>query len=116
MIGTRNEHAFRLLSQVCQGVSQDAEPVSIIRTSDSSSSELGKLMCNAMLAQRISAINSITALCEQTSGCDIREVKAIVASESRIGGQYLQCSLGFGGSCFEKDLQSLIYILSSQGH
>jgi UDPglucose 6-dehydrogenase len=78
--------------------------VPIIRTNDTGSSELGKLMCNAMLAQRISAINSVTALCEQTAGCDIRDVKEILSSDSRIGSKYLQCSPGFGGSCFEKDL------------
>ena len=72
-------------------------------------------MCNAMLAQRVSAINSMTALCEQTPGCDVQEVRAILQSDQRIGSQYLQCSLGFGGSCFEKDLQSLIYILHSNG-
>ena len=72
-------------------------------------------MCNAMLAQRISAINSITALCEETPGCDVQDVKAILQSDKRIGSQYLQCSLGFGGSCFEKDLQSFIYILGSNG-
>jgi UDPglucose 6-dehydrogenase len=53
----------------------------------------------------------MTELCEVTSGCDINEVKAIIASDSRIGSKFLQCSAGFGGSCFDKDLQSLVYIL-----
>lgn len=57
-------------------------------------------------------MNSITALCEQ-SGCDVQDIKRIIESDSRIGNKYLQCSLGFGGSCFEKDIQSLVYILAS---
>ena len=85
----------------------------MIRTHDTGSSELGKLMSNAMLAQRISSMNSVTELCETTPGRDVSSVKAIVQADDRIGGKYLQCSLGFGGSCFEKDLQSLIYILHS---
>ena len=71
-------------------------------------------MSNAMLAQRVSSINSITGLCEQTAA-DIKDVKQIVAADSRVGSKYLQCSLGFGGSCFDKDLLSLIYILASCG-
>jgi len=87
----------------------------VIRTEDTGSIELGKLMSNAMLAQRVSSINSMTALCELTGGCSIQEVKQIISSDNRIGSKYLQCSLGFGGSCFEKDLQSLVYILNSKG-
>mmetsp|Transcript_28196 Transcript_28196/g.20396 ORF Transcript_28196/g.20396 Transcript_28196/m.20396 type:complete len:166 (+) Transcript_28196:198-695(+) len=77
------------------------------------SSELGKLMSNAMLAQRISSINSITALCEKEQAASVKEVKSIISEDARIGDSFLQCSIGFGGSCFEKDLQSLIYILDS---
>jgi UDPglucose 6-dehydrogenase len=73
---------------------------------------MGKLLSNAMLAQRISSINSMTGLCEKT-GASISEVKGIIGSDSRIGSQFLQCSIGFGGSCFEKDLESLVYILDS---
>ena len=65
-----------------------------------------------MLAQRISSINSLTELCEK-SGASIEEVKSIIGSDSRIGTQFLQCSVGFGGSCFEKDIESLVYILES---
>ena len=68
-----------------------------------------------MLAQRVSSINSLTELCEFTPGCDISSVKSIVQADDRIGSKYLQCSLGFGGSCFDKDLKSLIYILHSNG-
>ena len=66
---------------------QDGE-IKVVRTHDTGSSELGKLLCNAMLAQRISSINSITALCEQ-SGCNVQDVKRIVESDSRIGNKYL---------------------------
>jgi len=72
-------------------------------------------MSNAMLAQRVSSINSLTELCEKEQGANIQEVKAIIAADDRIGSKYLQCSLGFGGSCFEKDLLSLIYIFESKG-
>lgn len=66
-----------------------------------------------MLAQRVSSINSITEICENTQGCDIKDVRDIIASDSRIGDKFLQCSIGFGGSCFDKDLASLAYILYS---
>ena len=72
-------------------------------------------MSNAMLAQRVSSINSLTELCEMTQGASIQEVKEIIAADDRIGSKYLQCSLGFGGSCFDKDLMSLVYILKSNG-
>ena len=79
------------------------------------SAELGKLMSNAMLAQRISSINSITALTEKTADCEVGDVQAIVSSDSRIGSKYLSPSPGFGGSCFDKDLLSLIHILDCNG-
>jgi UDPglucose 6-dehydrogenase len=113
VIGTQNDFAFKIINRLVQGKSEEPDDIKVIRTHDTSSSELGKLICNAMLAQRISSINSITQLCETTPGCDISEVRRIVESDSRIGSKYLQCSLGFGGSCFEKDIQSLIYILAS---
>lgn len=108
VIGTKNETAFKIIARL-------VPDVKIIRTHDTGSSELGKLLCNAMLAQRVSSMNAITELCEQTPGCDISDVRQIVESDSRIGSKYLQCSLGFGGSCFEKDIQSLVYILASNG-
>jgi UDPglucose 6-dehydrogenase len=74
---------------------------------------MGKLMANAMLAQRISSINSLTSLTEKLEDCDISDVKAIIQSDSRIGAKYLQPGPGFGGSCFDKDLLSLIHILDS---
>ncbi|KAF2753410.1 nucleotide sugar dehydrogenase [Pseudovirgaria hyperparasitica] len=76
------------------------------------SSELAKLAANAMLAQRISSINSISAICEQT-GADVHEVAKAMGMDPRIGSQFLKAGLGFGGSCFRKDIGSLVYLARS---
>jgi len=76
------------------------------------SSELSKLVANAFLAQRISSINSMTPLCELT-GARIDEIAYAVGTDSRIGGKFLQASVGFGGSCFKKDILNLVYICRS---
>ena len=73
------------------------------------SSELAKLTANAFLAQRISSINSIAAICEVT-GADIREVSRAIGSDSRIGSKFLDSGPGFGGSCFKKDILNLVYL------
>ncbi len=73
------------------------------------SSELSKLTSNAFLAQRVSSINAISALCEKT-GADINEVSSVVGSDSRIGNKFLASSPGFGGSCFKKDILNLVYL------
>ncbi len=73
------------------------------------SSELSKLTANAFLAQRISSINSISALCEAT-GADVDQVARAIGTDSRIGSRFLKSSVGYGGSCFQKDLLNLIYI------
>lgn len=73
------------------------------------SSELSKLVANAFLAQRISSINSISALCEAT-GADIDEVANAIGKDSRIGPKFLKASVGFGGSCFQKDILNLVYL------
>lgn len=78
------------------------------------SSELSKLFANAMLAQRISSINSITALCEKT-GADISEVSHAIGMDQRIGPHFLQASVGFGGSCFRKDILHLAYLCETYG-
>ncbi|RAL65817.1 hypothetical protein DID88_005480 [Monilinia fructigena] len=85
----------------------------IIHTS-TSSSELAKLVSNAMLAQRISSINSISAICECV-GADIEEVSEAVGMDRRIGDKYLKAGIGFGGSCFGKDIRNLIYLAESLG-
>jgi len=73
------------------------------------SSELSKLTANAFLAQRISSINSISALCERTEA-DVDEVAYAIGTDSRIGPRFLKASVGFGGSCFKKDILNLVYI------
>ncbi|HVJ46929.1 MAG TPA: UDP-glucose 6-dehydrogenase [Luteolibacter sp.] len=78
------------------------------------SSELSKLVANAFLAQRISSINSISALCEAT-GADVDEVARAIGTESRIGPKFLKASVGFGGSCFQKDILNLVYLCESFG-
>ena len=80
---------------------------------DSNTSELSKLVSNAFLGQRISSINSITALCESTNS-DVNKLTDTVGSDSRIGKNFLKASMGFGGSCLKKDILSLVYILSSR--
>lgn len=78
------------------------------------SSELSKLVANAFLAQRISSINSISALCEKTDA-NIEEISRSIGSDSRIGPKFLKASVGFGGSCFKKDILNLSYIAETYG-
>jgi UDPglucose 6-dehydrogenase len=78
------------------------------------SAELSKLTANAFLAQRVSSINSLSALCEVTEA-DIEEVAYAVGTDSRIGSKFLKASVGFGGSCFKKDILNLVYICQSYG-
>ena len=85
-----------------------------ILTTNLWSSELSKLVANAFLAQRISSINSISALCEAT-GADVDEVANAIGKDSRIGSKFLKASVGFGGSCFQKDILNLVYICESLG-
>jgi UDPglucose 6-dehydrogenase len=78
------------------------------------SSELSKLVANAFLAQRISSINAISALCEAT-GADVDEVAHAIGRDSRIGPKFLKASVGFGGSCFQKDVLNLVYLCEHFG-
>ena len=78
------------------------------------SSELSKLTANAFLAQRISSINAMSELCEKT-GADVNEVARAIGMDSRIGFKFLKASVGFGGSCFQKDILNLVYIAKSYG-
>ena len=89
-------------------------PEEKIYTTNVWSSELSKLVANAFLAQRISSINSISALCEAT-GADVDEVANAIGMDSRIGSKFLKSSVGFGGSCFQKDILNLVYIAKSLG-
>merc|ERR1712165_304850 len=85
-----------------------------ILTTNLWSSELSKLVANAMLAQRVSSMNSISQLCEKT-GADVSEVSRAIGADSRIGPKFLGASVGFGGSCFQKDILNLVYICESEG-
>lgn len=85
-----------------------------ILTTNVWSSELSKLVANAFLAQRVSSINAISELCEVT-GADVGEVSRAIGMDSRIGPKFLQASVGFGGSCFQKDILNLVYIAKSYG-
>ncbi|MGN7205164.1 UDP-glucose 6-dehydrogenase [Pedobacter sp. SAFR-022] len=85
-----------------------------ILTTNVWSSELSKLVANAMLAQRISSMNSISELCEKTEA-DVTEVARAIGADSRIGPKFLRASVGFGGSCFQKDILNLVYISRSFG-
>ncbi|MBW1679078.1 MAG: nucleotide sugar dehydrogenase [Deltaproteobacteria bacterium] len=85
-----------------------------ILTTNLWSSELSKLVANAFLAQRISSINSISALCEKTDA-DIAEVARVIGMDNRIGSKFLNASIGFGGSCFKKDILNLVYLCHYYG-
>ncbi len=85
-----------------------------IITTNTWSSELSKLVANAFLAQRISSINSISALCEKT-GANVDEVSRAIGYDSRIGPKFLKSSVGFGGSCFQKDILNLVYLCEHFG-
>ena len=85
-----------------------------ILTTNLWSSELSKLVANAFLAQRISSINSISALCEVT-GADVDEVARAIGRDSRIGPKFLKASVGYGGSCFQKDILNLTYLCQHFG-
>jgi UDPglucose 6-dehydrogenase len=85
-----------------------------IITTNTWSSELSKLVANAFLAQRISSINSISALCEKT-GANVEEVSRAIGYDSRIGSKFLKSSVGFGGSCFQKDILNLVYLCEHFG-
>ncbi len=85
-----------------------------ILTTNVWSSELSKLTANAFLAQRVSSINAISELCEKTEA-DVNEVAKAIGMDSRIGNKFLKASVGFGGSCFQKDILNLVYISKSYG-
>ena len=89
-------------------------PKDRILTTNVWSSELSKLTANAFLAQRVSSINALSEICEKT-GADVNEVARAIGMDSRIGSKFLKSSVGFGGSCFQKDILNLVYIAKSYG-
>lgn len=106
--GDRTPEGQAAIKQLCSIYEHWISPEKII-TMNTWSSELSKLAANAFLAQRISSINAISAVCEAT-GADISEVAHAVGTDSRLGPKFLQASVGFGGSCFQKDLLNLVYL------
>jgi len=109
--GRENYEGKKAVDTLASVYSQWIDPSRII-TTNVWSAELGKLASNAFLAQRVSSINSMSALCE-ASGANVDELRKILGSDPRIGGQFLNTSVGFGGSCLEKDLLGLVYICES---
>jgi len=110
LIGGENSFAINALKKIyLHWVNEDK-----ILETNLWSSELSKLAANAFLAQRISSINSISALCEET-GADVNEVALAVGMDSRIGSKFLNAGPGFGGSCFKKDILNLVYLCNHYG-
>ncbi|KAB1201291.1 UDP-glucose 6-dehydrogenase 2 [Morella rubra] len=89
-------------------------PEGRIITTNLWSAELSKLAANAFLAQRISSVNAMSALCEAT-GADVSQVSHAIGKDTRIGPRFLNSSVGFGGSCFQKDILNLVYICECNG-
>ena len=110
LIGGDNNDAIKLLSKIYE----NWVPIEKILYTNIWSSELAKLTANAFLAQRISSINSIGALCEAT-GADVREVGRAIGTDTRIGAKFLDAGPGFGGSCFKKDILNLVYLANHYG-
>jgi len=114
LIGGERTEAGEVAMQKLVDVYARWVPRDRIITSNLWSSELSKLVANAFLAQRISSINSISALCEVT-GADVDEVAHAIGTDSRIGPKFLKASVGFGGSCFQKDILNLVYLCEHYG-
>ncbi|MGG5901830.1 nucleotide sugar dehydrogenase [Sphingobacterium daejeonense] len=108
LIGGEDKKAINALKTIYEAW----VPSERIITTNLWSSELSKLVANAFLAQRVSSINSISELCEVT-GANVDEVAHAIGQDSRIGSKFLKASVGFGGSCFQKDLLNLVYIARS---
>ncbi|KAL2424201.1 UDP-glucose 6-dehydrogenase [Exophiala dermatitidis] len=114
IIGCSDTTSGHAAADALAGLYEAWIPSSRIVKINSWSSELSKLVANAMLAQRISSINSISAICEAT-GADVGEVASSIGLDVRIGPHFLKAGLGFGGSCFRKDIASLTYLAESLG-
>jgi UDPglucose 6-dehydrogenase len=114
LIGARETEAGRKALDELVDIYAHWVPAEKIITTDIWSSELSKLVANAFLAQRISSINAISALCEKTEA-DVANVSRAVGMDSRIGPKFLNASIGFGGSCFKKDILNLVYLCRHYG-
>ena len=114
LIGSQQTESGFEAARVIAAIYAHWVPIEKIITTNLWSAELSKLVANAFLAQRISSINAISALCEKTDA-DISEISFAVGSDKRIGFDFINASIGFGGSCFKKDILNLVYICRSYG-
>ncbi|CAI5522133.1 unnamed protein product [Closterium sp. Naga37s-1] len=114
LIGGQETESGRKAMATLASVYANWVPQENILTTNLWSAELSKLAANAFLAQRISSINAISALCEST-GANVSEVAFAIGKDTRIGKRFLQSSVGFGGSCFQKDILNLVYICECNG-
>jgi len=112
LIGSSTTPSGTKAAETLKGVYAAWVPAARILTVNTWSSELTKLVANAMLAQRISSINAVSALCEEL-GADVEELSLGLGSDSRLGRRFLHAGVGFGGSCFEKDILNLSYMARS---
>jgi len=114
LIGGRETPSGQKAVQALVEIYANWVPRERIITANLWSSELSKLVANAFLAQRISSVNAISALCEKTEA-DVSEVAHAIGLDKRIGNQFLRASVGFGGSCFKKDILNLVYLCEHYG-
>lgn len=114
LIGGRETPSGQKAVQTIADIFSQWVPRERILTTNLWSSELSKLAANAFLAQRVSSINAISALCEKTEA-DIAQVAHAIGTDSRIGPRFLRASVGFGGSCFKKDILNLVYLCEHYG-
>lgn len=114
LIGGRETHSGQEAIQKIVDIYAHWVPRERIITTNLWSSELSKLVANAFLAQRVSSINAIANLCEKTEA-DVTEVAHAIGLDSRIGSRFLRASVGFGGSCFKKDILNLVYLCEYYG-
>lgn len=114
LIGSRETEEGKKARQTIVDIYANWVPRERIIESNIWSSELSKLVANAFLAQRISSINAISALCEKTDA-DVQEVAKAIGFDSRLGSKFLNASVGFGGSCFKKDILNLVYLCRTYG-
>jgi UDPglucose 6-dehydrogenase len=114
LIGSRETESGRKARNELVEIYKNWVPKERIIESNIWSSELSKLVANAFLAQRISSINAISALCEKTDA-DVGEVSKAIGMDSRLGSKFLNASIGFGGSCFKKDILNLAYLCKTYG-
>jgi len=111
--GHQNKEGLAAVEEIAK-IYANWVPRERIITTNLWSSELSKLTANAFLAQRISSINSLSALCEKT-GANIDEIANAIGKDTRIGSKFLKASIGFGGSCFKKDILNLVYLCEHYG-